>query len=246
MYSNRKMILLSSSTVYGSDFLEYVVTELDQFFKKYKVQKVLFIPYAQKDYDGYTSKVRSAFRKFNLNYQVIGIHEKTDPILALNDVDCIFIGGGNTFLLLKTLCDFKLVNAIRNKVLQDGIIYLGSSAGTNVATPSINTTNDMPIIYPPTFDALNLISFNINPHYLDPDPNSTHKGETRIERIQQFHEIPGSRPVVGLREGSYLIIEGNSIVLKGKKAVLFMQNQKPKELEIGIDFSKIDPVLSNN
>ncbi|KAK6629894.1 hypothetical protein RUM43_003715 [Polyplax serrata] len=238
MYSNRKMLLLSTSTLHGSEFLEYIVSTINEFFSKYNIKNVLFVPYALKDYEGYTNKVKSAFKKFNLKYSVSGIHEKSDPVQAINQTDCIFIGGGNTFLLLKTLYDLKLQDVIRNRVLKDGIVYMGSSAGTNVATPTINTTNDMPIVYPPTFDALNLISFNINPHYLDPDPKSTHKGETRIERIQQFHEMPGSRPVVGLREGSYLVIEGDSIILKGKPAVLFCQNKQPTECAEGTDLSK--------
>lgn len=159
-------------------------------FFRNNVTKVLFVPYAMTKPDGhdeYTEKVRKPLSEFG--FEVEGIHKSNDPIEAVNQAQAIFIGGGNTFLLLKTLYDKRLIEPIRKRVLEHGIPYIGSSAGTNVATLSIQTTNDMPIILPPTFYALQLINLNINPHYLDPIPDNRHRGETREERIMEFHHV---------------------------------------------------------
>lgn len=202
------------------------------------VEEVLFIPYASakpNSYDEYTEKVGKVLRTWGV--KVHGIHESSDEIAAVKQANAIFIGGGNTFLLLKTLYDKHLVEAIRSRVLDGGVPYIGSSAGTNVATQSIHTTNDMPIVLPPTFYALQLTPFNINPHYLDPVLDGKHRGETREERIEEFHHL-NANPVLGLREGSALLVDGAKATLAGHTpARLFQKDQKPLEFEVGSDFS---------
>lgn len=160
----------------------------------------------------YTQKVSDVLSKWG--YKVDGLHRKINQIEAVQNAEAIFIGGGNTFLLLRTLYERNLIDTIRDRVLSDGIPYIGSSAGTNVATKSIHTTNDMPIVYPPSFEALGLVPFNINPHYLDADFSTKHKGETREQRIMEFHEFNDS-PVLGLREGSALLVDENEASLVG-------------------------------
>lgn len=162
-----------------------------------------------------------------MGFQCDSIHRCGDPREAVKKAEAIFVGGGNTFLLLKTLYETNIVETIRQRVLEDGIPYIGSSAGTNVATVNICTTNDMPIVYPPTFDALNLVSFNINPHYyVETDEikgNSTHRGETRDERIFQYLELANVPPVLGMKEGCTLSVEGDIYLIKGVNNAVFFQ-----------------------
>ena len=177
----KRILLISNSTLYGSGYLDHAAAEISDFL--IGVKRVLFIPFALYDRHAYAKLARERFS--SLGYALESAHDLPDPRQAVNDGEAIFIGGGNTFRLLKALYDFDLVHAINRRVM-DGMAYVGSSAGSNVACPTIKTTNDMPIVQPPSFDALGLIHFQICPHYLDPDPNSTHMGETREQRIAQL------------------------------------------------------------
>jgi len=205
----RRVLLISNSTLYGSGYLDHAETQIRSFLGD--VKHVLFVPYALFDRDKYAGTAQQRFQK--MGYELTSIHTADDPVAAVNKTDAVFIGGGNTFRLLKALYDFDLLDAIRDRV-SNGMPYIGSSAGSNVAAPTIKTTNDMPIVQPPSFDALGLVLFQINPHYLDPDPNSRHMGETREERIVQFLE-ENETPVVGLREGAMLRIENGETMLRG-------------------------------
>ncbi|XP_037542574.1 alpha-aspartyl dipeptidase-like [Nematolebias whitei] len=231
----RRLLLVSNSTLHGSGYLDHCQQHISTFFGA-DVKRVLFVPYALHDQDAYTKTARDKFR--TLGYEVDSIHEAADPVDAVQKAEGIFIGGGNTFRLLKSLYDNKVVTEIRKRVMEDGIPYMGSSAGTNVATISINTTNDMPIVYPPSFSAIGLVPFNINPHYLDPDTNSRHMGETREQRITQYHEEPDTPNVLGLREGSMLLVEGNNATLLGTtRARLFFRGKSCVEYDPGSDLS---------
>jgi len=231
----KKLIIASTSTVHGRGYLEYILPQLKEFFKG--VQEVLFIPYARPSgltHEEYTNKANEGFEKINIKLK--GIHEFKNPVDAVNNAKGIFTGGGNTFLLLKQLYDAKLISTIKN-VVENGTPYFGTSAGSNITGLTIQNTNDMPIIYPPSFNSLGLINFNLNPHYLDPDTSSTHMGETRETRINEYHTIHKT-PVLGLREGSWLQVEGNKIILKGAlNARLFQQNKPAIELPPETDFN---------
>jgi dipeptidase E len=234
--SKRNLLLLSNSTLHPTGYLEYAQDIICEFLRSANVKQVLFVPYALRDQDGYGNKVKSTLTPWG--FKVSSIHEAEDPKLAVKKAEAIFIGGGNTFQLLKGLYDNQLVEIIRSRVLDDGVPYIGSSAGTNVSTISINTTNDMPIVYPPSFNALELVPFNINPHYIDTDPDSTHKGETREERLLQYHEIPDRPPVLALREGSILRVQGETAKLLGTfNARLFVPGKAPEEFPPDQDFS---------
>ncbi|XP_042238213.1 alpha-aspartyl dipeptidase-like isoform X2 [Homarus americanus] len=234
--SSRSLLLLSNSTVHGSGYLEWAAHHIKEFLTGKNVKRVLFVPYALRKMDNYAETAQKKFTSWG--FELDSIHKAEDPVSAVNNAEAIFIGGGNTFQLLKSLYDNKLIEPIRKRVLQDGIPYIGSSAGTNMATVSINTTNDMPIVFPPSFTALALIPFNINPHYIDADPASKHMGETREERINQYHEIPDTPAVLGLREGALLHVTGQSAVLKGlHPARLFRCGKLPEEFPLNTDFS---------
>ena len=222
------LIIASTSTVHDSSYLEYLLPELEKHFQA--CETILFIPYARPGgitYDEYTSKVAEAFAK--INKKVKGIHQYFDPIIAVQTAEAIFTGGGNTFLLVDTLYKHDLMQKLSD-VLKGGTPYLGTSAGSNIAGVSMQTTNDMPIIYPPSFKTLDLFPFNLNPHYLDPIEDSTHMGETRETRIKEYHKF-NKVPVLGLREGSWLEVKGDTIMLRGEyTARLFRQNQEAVEL----------------
>jgi dipeptidase E len=214
-----RLLLISSSNVHGYGYLDHPEPEIRRLLAGCK--RVAFVPFAAHDYATYTVKVRERFGR--MGFEIV----KFDA-----QADAIFVGGGNTFRLLKTLYDRKLLPAIRDRV-RGGLPYIGSSAGSVITAPTIRTTNDMPIVECPSLDSLALIPFQINGHYLDPDPNSTHKGETREERIREFHE-ENTTPVVGLREGTMLWVEDGSAKLLGlKPARIFRRGKEPVEVDPG-------------
>lgn len=190
---------------------------------------VLFVPYALADHDGYTATMAQAFAP--MGAELVGLHTVADPQQAVEDADALYVGGGNTWRLLRTVQDLGLVDVIRQRVA-DGMPYLGASAGTNLACPTIRTTNDMPIVEPRSFEALGLVPFQINPHYVDPDPGSVHMGETREKRIAEFHEC-NDMPVVGVREGGWLRVSADEVALAGATARLFRRGSDPVELAPG-------------
>ncbi|HET7286010.1 MAG TPA: dipeptidase PepE [Pyrinomonadaceae bacterium] len=231
---NKRILLISNSTLYGSGYLDHAEVEIRSFLGDLK--RALFVPYALFDRDKYSATAQQRFEK--MGYTLTSVHTVSDPVQAVNETDAIFIGGGNTFRLLKALYDHKLLGPIRERVARD-MPYIGSSAGSNVAGPTIRTTNDMPIVQPPSFDALGLVSFQLNPHYLDADPNSKHMGETREERIMQFLE-ENETPVIGLREGAMLRIENGSTTLRGSSgARIFRRSQTPEEVLPGAQLDLI-------
>ena len=231
----KRLLLLSTSKLYGSEYLDHAEAEIRDFLGR--IERILFVPFAIADRDGYAAKTRERFAA--MGYALESLHQAPDKQQAVSDAEAIFIGGGNTFRLLKSLYEFELLPLIRARV-ENGMPYIGSSAGSNVASPTIRTTNDMPIVEPPSLNALGLVPFQINPHYLDPDPGSTHMGETREERILQFLE-ENETPVVGLREGAMLRVEEGTIIVKGSTgARIFRQGRQPVEVEPG---SKLDEVI---
>lgn len=231
----KNLIIASTSTLHGGDYLEYLLPELAIHFKNCKT--ILFIPYARPggiSHEEYTIKVKVAFDKINIG--VKGIHEFESATNAIENAEGIFTGGGNTFLLVYQLYKNQVMTLL-SETLKKGTPYLGTSAGSNITGLTMQTTNDMPIIYPPSFQTLGLIPFNLNPHYLDTDLQSKHMGETRETRIKEFHAF-NTVPVLGLREGSWLEVKGETIFLKGTlSARLFRQNQEPEELETQSDLS---------
>jgi len=223
-----QLLLISNSTLFGSGYLDHAEAEIRDFLGELK--RVLFVPFALHDRDAYAATAKARFAK--MGYDLSSVHEAKDALRSIEDTDAIFIGGGNTFRLLKNLYDFKLIEPIRRRVAA-GLPYIGSSAGSNVAAPTIKTTNDMPIVQPPSFDALNLVWFQINPHYLDADQNSTHMGETREQRLLQYLE-ENDTPVAALREGAMLRIENGVTLLKGSSgARIFRRGLEPVEMSPG-------------
>jgi dipeptidase E len=224
----RNILIASTSTIHGGEYLDYILDDLKVFFKN--VNTILFIPYARPggiSHDNYTKKASEAFTK--IDKKIKGIHEFDNPVEALKNAEAIFVGGGNTFVLISQLYKNNLMDTLQTTI-KKGTPYLGTSAGSNICGLTIKTTNDMPIVYPPSFNALAVVPFNINPHYLDPNTNSKHMGETRETRIKEFHNF-NTHPVIGLREGSWLHVKGDSIILKGKlSARIFEYNKTPYEV----------------
>lgn len=233
----KNLLIASTSTIYGGEYLDYLTEEMTEFFKN--TEEVIFIPYARPggiSHDEYTEKAATAFNK--IGKKLVGLHTFKNPVEALQNAKGAFTGGGNTFVLVNSLYRLELMQPLREAIF-NGLAYMGTSAGSNICGVSMQTTNDMPIVYPPSFKTLGVIPFNLNPHYLDPEPNSTHMGETRETRIAEFH-TQNNVPVIGLREGSWLRLNGNEIILKGElKARVFEQGKEPYEVATGTEFSNL-------
>ena len=229
----KNLLIASTSTVYGGEYLDYLPGEMAELFKD--TEEVIFIPYARPggiSHTEYTEKAAKAFSE--IDKKLVGLHTFDNPVEVLENAKGVFTGGGNTFVLVDALYKLGLMQPLREAIFK-GLPYMGTSAGSNICGISMQTTNDMPIVYPPSFKTLGVIPFNLNPHYLDPDPNSKHMGETRETRIAEFH-TQNTVPVVGLREGSWLRVYGDKILLKGGlKARIFEQGKAPYEVETGTE-----------
>lgn len=224
----RRLLLLSNSTNHGGRYLGHCESEVRRHFSG--SERVLFVPFALHDRDAYGELARRRFAEMEIDLEPI--HSAADAGRALDMAGGVFVGGGNTFRLLRELQERHLLEPLRDRV-EEGMPYMGASAGTNLACPTIRTTNDMPIVEPRSFEALGLVSFQINPHYLDADPRSTHMGETRETRIREFLE-ENDAVVVGLREGGWLEVDGERVTVKGTlPARIFRRGTEPDELEPG-------------
>ena len=230
-----KLLLISNSTNPGEAYLSYPKDKIKTFLGNIPT-KALFIPYAAVtfSYDEYEKKVSERFR--DIGHDIVSIHHLSDPVKAVNEASAIVVGGGNTWKLLKMIRDNNLIDVVYHKV-NSGTPYIGWSAGSNVACPTIRTTNDMPIVEPGSLRAFNLIPFQINPHYIDSNPEG-HAGETREQRIEEFTEANQGIYVAGLREGTMLIIDNNNIRLHGMKKIrIFKKGMLPVELGSSDDLS---------
>ena len=231
-----RLLLISNSTNAGEAYLDYPKLNIKNFLGS-EIKKTLFIPYAGVtfSFDEYAQKVQTRFDE--IGYRVNSIHKYDNPVLAVENAEAIVVGGGNTFQLIKMMHENKLIDAIRKKVLA-GTPFVGWSAGSNVACPTICTTNDMPIVEPESFKALDLVPFQINPHYIDANPDG-HAGETREQRIAEFLVANPAVTVIGLREGTMLLVENNKMTLIGKRSArIFMKNSSPFEMTDKEDFSR--------
>jgi dipeptidase E len=230
-----RLLLISNSTMQGEPYLDYPKHEIQKFLGEKPVTAV-FVPYAAVTFpfDTYCEKVEERFSE--IGHHVVGIHTFADPVNAIQEAEAIVVGGGNTWQLVRMMHDHHLMEPIREKV-RSGTPYVGWSAGSNVACPTLRTTNDMPIIDPKGFDCIHLVPFQINPHYLDAYPEG-HGGETREQRIQEFLEINPHIFVAGLREGTLFILENNQLELIGSRPCrIFKKGEQPYELAAGDDFN---------
>lgn len=227
------VLLASTSTLYGGNYLEYIKDEIAELFKG--IDEIIFVPFARPggiSHDDYTQKAKEFFAQLHIN--VKGLHEFENQMVAVNEAKGFFTGGGNTFLLVKTLHELNLMGSLKENV-ENGKPYLGSSAGSNIGGLNMKTTNDMPIVYPPSFNCMGLVPFNINPHYLDPNPDLKHNGETRETRIAEFL-TQNDIKVVGLREGNWIRRIGNKITVEGNEMTrIFEKNKEPYEIESGTE-----------
>jgi dipeptidase E len=235
----RDMIIASTSTLHGEDYLQYLLPVILKAFEERQVSELLFIPYARPggiSHEQYTARVAKVMISSNIN--VKGLHEFSDPVQAIENATAIFTGGGNTFVLVKTLHEHALMPILRKKIY-DGVLYIGTSAGSNICGLNMCTTNDMPIVMPSSFKTTGAIGYNINAHYLDPVSASEHMGETREQRIREYHTY-NSVPVVGLREGSYIRVQGANEILRGPyNARIFRKDQPAVELEPDTNLNQI-------
>ena len=230
-----RLLLISNSTNAGEEYLDYPKEEIGRFLGEKSV-KALFIPYAAVtfSFSDYEKKVQNRFRE--VGHDIESIHNYSDPVKAIEEAEAIVVGGGNTWQLLKIIIDNRLIEPVRNKVFE-GTPYIGWSAGSNMACPTIRTTNDMPILEPGAFNAFSLIPFQINPHYLDANPDG-HAGETRQQRIEEFLVVNPGIYVAGLREGTMLLLENNKLRLIGpRKLRLFRKGDEPAEFSEKDDLS---------
>ena len=233
----KNLIIASTSTIHGGKYLNYLKEELYTHFSN--ISELLFIPYARPggiSHDKYTAIANEFFN--TIGVKVKGIHEFNTPKDAIKNAEGIFTGGGNTFVLVKQLYHFDILSLLKQAIL-DGTPYLGSSAGSNICGLTAHTTNDMPIVLPKSLKTLGVVPFNINPHYLDPDPNSKHMGETRETRIKEFMNY-NPQPVVGLREGSWIKVNGEDMVLGGQlNARVFASLNEISEVAPGYNFREL-------
>lgn len=229
-----RLLLLSNSTNFGEKYLDHAMADIRDFLGG--VKRITFVPFALADHEAYTAKARDRFAREGIEVSALAADRgSTDDLEA---AEAVFVGGGNTFRLLRALQATGHVEAIRARV-EAGMPYLGASAGTNIAAPTIKTTNDMPIVQPASFDALGLVPFQINPHFIDADAASRHMGETREERLREYLE-ENDRPVVGLREGAWLRREGGSLRLEGRNgARLFRRGSDPENLAPGTSLDSL-------
>jgi len=232
-----KLLLISNSTNAGESYLDYCKQNIVDFLKESNVSKILFIPFAAVtfSYDEYQQKVQEKLGAFGI--EVDSVHRHADAPKAVAEAQAIVVGGGNTFHLLKNVQALGLIDAIRKRVTDDKIPYIGWSAGSNLTCPTICTTNDMPIVEPESFNALNLIPFQINPHYLDAHPTG-HAGETREQRIQEYIAANPDKYVAGLREACMFYVEGRKLSLFGERSLrVFKGGNEAKEYKAGDDLS---------
>lgn len=233
----RNMIIASTSTIHGTDYMAYIISDVVEILKTKNLKQLLFIPYARPGgitHDDYTRKVTVVFERYGI--AVKGIHEFEKPKEALENATAIFTGGGNTFVLVQMLHDLDLMILLRKKIYE-GSFYLGTSAGSNICGLNMRNTNDMPIVMPSSFKTTGAVGYNINAHYLDPDSNSTHMGETREQRIKEFHCF-NDLPVIGLREGSYIkVVDKTEVLCGAHTARVFIKDQTPVEVNPGYDFA---------
>lgn len=241
---NKKLLLISNSTMAGEEYLAWPKQYIKDFLENEQVKKVTFVPYAgvglseeslEASYNVYTERVRKVYAA--LGFEIESVHQAADPVKMVEEAECVAVGGGNTFHLVAKMHDTGIMKAIKVKA-EAGMPYMGWSAGSNVACPSLKTTNDMPIIEPASFNCLNLIPFQINPHYLDANPEG-HGGETREQRIEEFLVVNRKMKVLGLREASLLYVDGPLMKLLGKRQLrLFAFGEEPTEFDPGSDLSQ--------